>query len=157
MTATTGTTATTGVGGDHDRAYDRLVAVDPVLRGIADAHGRPDPFVWGAYGAVGTSHFAALVLHIVAQQISTSVALILFDRIRSTTGVVEPKSVVALGPERLRSLGLSRAKASYVVNLAEMHLSGALDTEHLDGLDDGAAVAALTSTRGVASGRPRCS
>jgi 3-methyladenine DNA glycosylase/8-oxoguanine DNA glycosylase len=36
----------------------------------------------------------------------------------------------------LRELGLSNAKAAAVAGLAEMHLDGTLDTEHLDGLDD---------------------
>jgi len=36
-----------------------------------------------------------------------------------------------------------------VVNLAELQRAGVLDTEHLDRLDDEAAVAALTSAKGV--------
>jgi DNA-3-methyladenine glycosylase II len=133
-----------------DEAYEDLFRREPSFREVADAHGRPDPFVWAAGGAAGTSRFAALVLHVVAQQISTTVALVLFDRVRSAAGGrVEPGAVAALGTERLHALGLSRAKAASVVDLAERHLSGALDTDDLDGLDDEAAVAALTSAKGV--------
>lgn len=140
----------TRAGSGRDDPYGLLLAGDPQLRAVAEEHGRPDPFVWAADGAAGGSHFAALVLHIVAQQISTVVALVLFDRVRAAGGGrVDPASIVALGPERLRSLGLSHAKAGYVVDLAGMHLSGALDTEHLDALDDEAAIGALTSARGV--------
>lgn len=130
--------------------YDHLVAVDPVLREIARRRGRPDPFVWFAVQGVATSDFAALVLHVTSQQISTAVALTLFHRVeRATDGRLDPRRVAALGPERLHELGLSRAKASAIVGLAEMHLAGTLDVTQLDVLGDDAAVAALTSARGV--------
>jgi len=131
-------------------AYDQLLGDDPLLRDISAVHGRPDPFGWAGHGAAGDSSFAGLVLHVVGQQISTTVALVLFDRIRSAAGGrVEPPEVAALGPDRLRGLGLSRAKAISVANLAEMHLSGALDTGRLDALDDETAIAALTSAKGI--------
>src|SRR5215213_1320629 len=65
--------------------YDALLARDDVLRAIADEHGRPDPFTWA--GQVATSsNFAALILHIVGQQISTTVALVLFGRLEAAVG-----------------------------------------------------------------------
>lgn len=135
---------------DLDQMYDRLLARDPVLHAIADRHGRPDPFVWAGHGHSGDSNFAALVLHIVGQQISTSVALVLFDRLESAVGGhPDPAGVAALGRKGLRELGLSNAKAAAVAGLAEMHLDGTLDTEHLDGLDDEQAMKALTAARGI--------
>jgi DNA-3-methyladenine glycosylase II len=60
-----------------------------------------------------------MILHIVGQQISTTVALILYDRVAAATGVVpDADSVIALGPDRLRSLGLTHARARYVLDLA---------------------------------------
>src|SRR3954453_2563415 len=113
-------TVTTGA--DHD-AYDRLLARDRLLPDTAEGHGRPDPFTWTAEGKTGAGHFAALVLHILSQQISTTLALMLFARLRAAAGGrVEPSSIAPLGADRLRSLGLSHAKSAYVLNLAEMHL-----------------------------------
>lgn len=133
-----------------DDPYDRLAAVDPVLDGLVHRYGRPDPFVWTLVDGLASTSFAALVLHVVSQQISTAVALTLFRRAEQAAGgPLDPQRVVGLGADRLHGLGLSRAKAATVVGLAERHLAGALDTAHLDGLPDDDAIAALTAARGV--------
>jgi 3-methyladenine DNA glycosylase/8-oxoguanine DNA glycosylase len=72
-------------GFDDDR-YVRLLAVDPVLRSIARVQGRPDPFAWFVAGGAGATNFAAMVLHIGSQQISTRAALAVFDRIQDAAG-----------------------------------------------------------------------
>ena len=131
-------------------AYDQLLGQDPVLRKISAAYGRPDPFAWDDGGRTTGSKFAAMLLHIVSQQISTKVAFALFDRIHEAAGgTAEPLAIVALGPERIHALGVSRAKASYVVGLAQMQLSGVLDVNQLDELNDEDAVRTLTAARGV--------
>ncbi len=99
------------LGGDVsvDDAYDRLLAGDAVLRNIADAHGRPDPFVWGDGVRTGTSNFAAMLLHVTAQQISTAVALVLFDRIQDAVGgLPDPQNIAAL--TAARGVGLRTAQ-----------------------------------------------
>ena len=63
----------------------------------------------------------------------------------SQTRLACPRWVV----ERLRSFGLSQAKAEYMTGLATMQSEAAIDVEHMDQLDDAQAVAALTSVRGV--------
>lgn len=138
------------IAGAQATAYTSLLDSDRVLRRIAYVHGRPDPFVWDDGGRTGTSNFAALLLHIAGQQISTAVAFILFDRVRAAVGAIpDPSNIVSLGPERLRSFGLSRAKASYMLSLTQMHLDGALDVDRLDHLDDEQAITALTAVRGI--------
>ncbi len=72
-------------GFDDDR-YVRLLAVDPVLRSIARVQGRPDPFAWFVAGGAGATNFAAMVLHIGSQQISTRAALAGFDRSQDAAG-----------------------------------------------------------------------
>jgi DNA-3-methyladenine glycosylase II len=57
--------------------------------------------------------------------------------------------VARLSSEELRALGLSHAKSLAVAGLAQLHLSGALDTDRLDGLGDEQAMAALTAARGI--------
>jgi DNA-3-methyladenine glycosylase II len=74
----------------------------------------------------------------------------LFGRILDAAGdPVMPKGVVAVGELGLHALGLSRAKAASIVNLAELHLSGSLDSDDLDALDDEGVITALTAVRGV--------
>jgi DNA-3-methyladenine glycosylase II len=101
-------------------------------------------------GGAGATNFAAMVLHIGSQQISTRAALAVFDRIQDAAGGrIDPARVDGLGPDRLLSLGLSRAKAAAIVGLARMHLDGTLDLDGLDDLDDARVVHALTAARGV--------
>ena len=138
--------------GDHAVAgpYDHLAAADPVLRALVRRHGRPDPFTWAVVDGVATTDFGGLLLHIISQQISTTVALTLFHRVEGAAGgVLDPPRVVGLGTGRLHELGLSRAKAAAIVGVAERHLAGTLDTAHLDASTDEQAVAALTAAPGV--------
>jgi DNA-3-methyladenine glycosylase II len=130
--------------------YGHLAAQDAVLADLVRRHGRPDPFVWSpAYDAARTT-FASLLLHVISQQISTVVAVQLFRRVEGAAGgTLDPEGVVGLGAERLRGLGLSRAKAAAVVGLAERHLAGTLDTDRLAGVSDDEVTAALTAARGV--------
>jgi hypothetical protein len=86
-----------GSGVDDDR-YVRLLAVDPVLRSIAGVQGRPDPFAWFVAGGAGATNFAAMVLNIGSQQISTRAALAVFDRIRDAAGGLTPPASTASGP-----------------------------------------------------------
>src|SRR3954451_11308555 len=102
--------------------------------------------------------------HVVCPTLSTMCSELLSGRPRAESGVdddryvrllaVDPvlrsiSRVDGLGPDRLRSLGLSRAKAAAIVGLARMHLDGTLDLDGLDDLDDAQVVHALTAARGV--------
>ena len=86
-----------------------------------------------------------------ARHMSTMCSELLSGRPRAESGVdddryvrllaVDPvlrsiARVDGLGPDRLRSLGLSRANAAAIVGLARTHLDGTLDLDGLDDLDD---------------------
>ncbi len=135
---------------EQSAAYAALLGRDPVLAGLAERHGRPDPFAW-PNDRTGNSNFAALLYGIAGQQISTAAALAIYNRLRAAVGggTPDPDGILALGPARLRSVGLSRAKVAYMTDLAEKQGSGALDVDNLEGLDDARAVAALTAVRGI--------
>jgi 3-methyladenine DNA glycosylase/8-oxoguanine DNA glycosylase len=134
-----------------DRAYEVLARRDPVLRGVIDEYGRPAPFEWHDGGRTGSSMFAAMLLHIVGQQISAVAAFTIFDRIAVAAGGGVPAAgrILSLGSDRLRACGLSNAKAAYAMNLAEAQSSGRVDLENLAGLDDLAVITQLTSIRGI--------
>jgi DNA-3-methyladenine glycosylase II len=130
--------------------YRSLAALDPVLAELVEEYGQPDPFEWFDGGRTGSSRFAAMVLHIVGQQISTVVAFVIFDRIAAATGgVPTPEAIMALGAGRLRETGLSQAKVGYVLELARSQASGRIDLENMAALGDAEAVAALTAVRGI--------
>jgi len=135
---------------DHERQYRFLADRDPVLARLVEAYGHPDPFEWHDGGRTGSNNFAAMTLHIVGQQISAVVAFVVFDRIAATVGgIPTPDGVIALGAERLRECGLSRAKSAYVLDLARRQVSGLIDIEDMADLDDSAAIAALTAVKGI--------
>lgn len=93
--------------------------------------------------------FAALVHAIVGQQVSMSVQRTLWERVRGTLGEVSPARVLAVAPEDLRALGLSRRKADYVREAAQAVLDGRLDMDALREMEDAAVCDALTGLRGV--------
>ena len=131
-------------------AYAALAGNDPVLAAMIETHGTPDPFLWNDGGPTGTSNFAAMTLHIIGQQISITVALILYDRIAAATcGIPDPDSVIALGPDRLRGFGLSNSKARYILDLAGRVRSGQLGIQYMDDLSDAEAATALAAVTGV--------
>jgi DNA-3-methyladenine glycosylase II len=133
-----------------DAAYDRLARLDPAMAALIERLGRPDPFSFRPILIrVGGDRFCALMLSIASQQISTVAAWAIFDRVvAALNGMPDPASVLALGVERLRALGLSRAKALAVTDLADAVATGRLDLAHLPD-DDEAAIALLSTVRGI--------
>jgi DNA-3-methyladenine glycosylase II len=136
--------------------YDALAGLDPVLARLIGLYGRPDPFNrsesfhWNDRGRAGSDNFAAMVLHIVGQQISTPAQFAVFDRVAEATGGrPTPDGLLRLGADGLRACGLSRAKAGYVLDLAGRQAAGVLDVNHLDGLSDEQILAALTAVHGI--------
>jgi DNA-3-methyladenine glycosylase II len=133
-----------------DTPYDVLSNADPVLADLIRRYGRPDPFVFADGGRSASSNFAGMTLHILAQQISTKVALVLYDRLAAASGgTPDPEGVLRLDAERLRALGMSHSKATYVRALAESVHSGALDIDRLDGSTDEEAMSDLMRVKGV--------
>ncbi|MER5645191.1 hypothetical protein [Streptosporangium sp. NPDC002524] len=132
------------------RQYRHLAGREPLFARLLGEYGQPDPFEWHDGGRTGSSHFAAMALHVIGQRISAAVAFVVFDRVAAATGAVPaPDGVIGLGAERLRECGLSRAKASCVLDLARRQKSGLIDIENMAPLGDDEVIAALTAVRGI--------
>jgi non-heme chloroperoxidase len=136
---------------EPSRAYEQLAAADEALGRLIDRHGRPDPFSWAALDeAAAGDPFTELVLHVVAQQISTRAALTIFGRVRDLAGgAISPPAIAAAAPEDLRAAGLSTAKARSVEDLAARVLDGRLSFARLAADDDDAARVELEAVRGI--------
>lgn len=119
-----------------------LAAADPAL---ARAEALVPPFAF----RLRSGGFAGLLRLIVEQQVSTASAAAIWARVEAGLGEVGPERVLALGLEPLRGLGLSLPKARYALALARAEAEGRLDLPALAGLDDAAALAALTALPGV--------
>jgi DNA-3-methyladenine glycosylase II len=127
---------------DLPAAALHLAGRDRDLRRILAAHGPPP--LWGRRPG-----FATLVRIILEQQVSLASARAIFRRL--TLGVVPftPARFVELGAARLRSLGLTRQKAAYCVDLAAAVEEGRLDLRAVARMDDAAVASTLTRLKGI--------
>ena len=104
--------------------------------------GRPHP----------DDHYGALVRTIVGQQLSVAAARAIYGRLTDRFGgrPPTPQEILADDPEELRTAaGLSHAKVRFLRSLAEHVLSGELELERLDQLDDENVAAELTAVKGI--------
>ena len=130
-------------------AEAHLRTADPVLAAILDALGPDDPA--NARGGRPDDHYGALVRAIVGQQLSTKAARTIYGRLADRFGgrAPTPAEILADDPEELRSVGLSRAKASYLRSLAEHIVAGELKLELMDELPDDEVIAELVAVKGL--------
>ncbi|MCU0258972.1 MAG: DNA-3-methyladenine glycosylase 2 family protein [Solirubrobacteraceae bacterium] len=135
---------------DAAAALPHLRAADPVLARLLDAGEgpvlEPDP------SRDHADHYAALVRAIVGQQLSTTVARVIYGRLLERFGgrPPTPEEILADDPEELRAAaGLSRAKTTFLRSLAEHVVSGELDLEHVSTLPDDELIRELTAVKGI--------
>jgi DNA-3-methyladenine glycosylase II len=129
-------------------AARRHLEKDPILRRIMDSvgpctlHPRRD-------------HFVLLCKSIYSQQISTTVANVLFGRFREKFPRKRPtpalvRKLLLHGSEAdLKGCGLSRQKKKYLIDLAEHFLSGKIPNHRLSQLTDEEVIRALTAVNGI--------
>lgn len=127
-----------------ERGVKHLRRADPVMRNVIR---RAGPFAL----KVKRDRFQALVYSILSQQISTKAAAAVrqkLHRLLDPEGLT-PERVSSLSPDELRSAGLSRQKAAYVLDLAERVHTGDLPLNRLARLSDDAVIDALVEVKGV--------
>jgi DNA-3-methyladenine glycosylase II len=132
------------------RAYLDLGRREPVFGRLIAVYGHPAPFDWHDGGRTGASQFAAMLLHIVGQQISAAVAFQVYDRVAAACGgIPSATAILSVGAPALRAAGLSGAKVSYILALAEAQSNGVIDIEAMSDIDDAAIISELTAIRGI--------
>ena len=119
------------------------------MAALVEAEPRLDPD--GLLDGLPSDLWGALVLQVIGQQLSLAAAAAILGRLDALQGgrLPTPVELLAIDAEALRSVGLSRAKALYLHDLAARLLDGRLDFEQLETLDDDDARAALTQVKGV--------
>lgn len=128
------------------RAIAHLTHVDPILGDVIRRVGafrltRP---------TTGT-HFDAVCRSIIYQQLSGKAAATIHARVLDLYGGRSPlpAELASTADERLRSVGLSRQKLSYLKDLAGRVAANELPIETLHELSDDAVIDALVSVKGV--------
>ena len=120
-----------------------LRRVDPVMGRIVD---RVGPCTLGPR----RGYFEALCQAIFSQQVSGTVADILFARFRKLLGGrPTPAGVLGLTEEQLTAVGLSRQKRRYVRDLAEHFASGRIPVRRLRRMGDEEIIESLVEVKGV--------
>jgi DNA-3-methyladenine glycosylase II len=130
-------------------AKKALRAADPRMAELVDADPTLDPDA--ALEGLPTNLWDALVFQVVGQQLSVAATRAILARLGALHDgrLPTPAELVTTDAETLRGIGLSRAKAVYLHDLAERLLDGRLDLGQLRSLDDEAARAELMQLKGV--------
>jgi DNA-3-methyladenine glycosylase II len=126
------------------KAITHLKAADPVLAAIID---RAGPYKIEYREPV----FQTLVRSIVYQQLNGKAALTIFKRLMEAAkeDPLTPESILRLRPAKMRAVGLSQQKLTYIRELARLTRRGQVDFELCSKLEDAAVIEHLTRVKGV--------
>jgi DNA-3-methyladenine glycosylase II len=127
-----------------ERGVKHLRRADPVLKEVIRQAG---PFAL----KLRRDRFQALVHSILSQQISGKAAMAIRTKFENFVGPdgMTPRFISRLSIEDLRTVGLSRQKASYILDLAQRVHEGTLPLERLARLSDDEVVEALIEVKGI--------
>lgn len=95
-----------------------------------------------------SNYFSSLARSIIGQQVSVAAASTIAGRFLEQTNM-EPTRAASLTDEQVKTIGLSRQKAGYIRDLAQHFVDNPSIYNHLDSLDDEAAIAELTAVKGI--------
>lgn len=93
--------------------------------------------------------FPSIVLGILSQQVSLESARAAFTKLEKIILSVHPEGFMTLSDETLRAIGFSRQKTSYVRGVAHEILTGELDLDELQRMDDDQARNRLMKIKGI--------
>jgi DNA-3-methyladenine glycosylase II len=126
-----------------------LREADPLIAELIDAEPGLDPDL--LFDGLPSDLWGALVLQVIGQQLSLAAAAAILGRLEALQGdrMPTPAELLATDAETLRGIGMSRAKAAYLHDLAARLEDGRLDLDRLRTLDDDAARASLIEVKGV--------
>jgi DNA-3-methyladenine glycosylase II len=116
---------------------------DPVMRTIIERIG---PYRM----EFGDPVFHSLAEAIIYQQLNGKAAVTIFNRFAALAGnPLTPEGILKLTPEQMRSVGLSKQKSSYLLDMAERAYRGDLDFTRLPEMTDDEVIKHLTQVNGV--------
>jgi DNA-3-methyladenine glycosylase II len=95
--------------------------------------------------------FSTLIKIILEQQVSLASAASMFGRMRKNIVPFRPDRMIELGDVHLKSLGLTRQKTAYCLDLAESLTDKRLRLSQLSRLSDAEAKTALMAIKGLGS------
>lgn len=129
---------------DLQKAADYLAEHDPVLAPIIAVSPLPD-------FEPHTNYYQALVNSIIGQQLSVKAAVSIKTRFTQlfNEAVPSPEHILEKTVDELRSVGLSKPKASYIQDLARHIVAGDIQFTTIDTLSNDEIVSELTKVKGI--------
>ncbi len=125
-----------------EKETDYLKSKDEKLAQLISAAGH-------IYREVNPDLYDALIDSIIGQQISTAAHNTIRKRIADRYGNFTKERVNSLTDEELQSLGLSWRKVSYIRDITGKFISGEVDTDALQTMDDEQVIKELIKLKGV--------
>ena len=124
-------------------SIDYLSNIDSILGGLINKYSKTTLITRG-------DALETLMRSIVGQQISVKAAASIWNKIIHLLDDIRPDNVLLTGFENLRSCGLSKQKAQYILNIAEHFQShNIVDESYWQGRDYSNVYKELTSIKGV--------
>src|SRR5215467_15273512 len=125
------------------KAVHHLKNCDPVLRAIIERVG-PCRIEYSV------PEFSSLAEAIIYQQLNGKAAVTIFNRFAELAGnPLTPEGILKLTPEQMRSIGLSKQKSSYLIDMAERAHRGELNFSLVPEMTDEGVIEHLTQVKGV--------
>lgn len=92
-----------------------------------------------------------LVASILSQQLSTTVARVMYQRFLDLFGGKEPtpKQILEVPVEKIRAIGISQSKANYIHNVAKFIVEHKITDKKLHKMQDDEIIELLTEIKGV--------
>lgn len=124
------------------RGLRHLRKSDPIMRAVIRKAG---PFRLN----LRHDRFNALALAIVSQQISGKAARSIWEKLKTIAVPLSAERIRQLSVDELRLAGLSRQKASYILDLANHVSEGRLNLNRIGRLSDEAVIESLVAVKGI--------
>ena len=135
------------------RARKALAAADPTMAALIDRVGKIDlaTRLRRRQEERPADAYGALLRAIVGQQLSTKAARTIYLRVLDLFGgaTPSPEQLLEASEEDLRGCGLSGRKTEYVRDLARHVLSGELELDRLEQLEDEQVIEEIIAVRGL--------
>ena len=131
--------------GALDKGVDQLILIDPSLKPLFDAYDVPEL-------KIEKNYFWALCRSIIYQQISGKAASTIANRYLAlfTSGKsIRPIDIININIDKLRSVGLSIQKASYIKNIADAFYNEKVNVENYFTMKDEEIITDLIKVKGV--------
>jgi len=133
-----------------DQARADLRRADPILARLIDADPDFDPRAWLAE-LPPMDAFGALIFQVIGQQLSVRATRRILDRLieRSGGALPTPEAILAMAPEALAEVGLSRRKVATLHEAARRFADGRWRDDELRRLSDREIEDLLTTVPGI--------